>query len=205
MPRLPPAVPAPRAAGVRLGVRADGRRLAMGGLLAAALAGNATAAPMADPPAPPIATDAGAGGTLGRTLRVDTEAAQRDVEVLMDTRTRAEGDPPRPTGGLPAAQRGAAGARPGGAPPDATGAAEDSARPGDAGGLRAALPGPVREAALWLREHRLWLLGGLVLVAVLAASVPLWRRRQAAAAERRLRALAAQPRAPQRRRRSSRH
>jgi len=147
----------------------------VGGLLAAMLVGAASAAPLADRPASPeAAAPAGPGGTLDRTLQVDTEAAQRDVEVLMQTRTTAEGDAPRP---LPVA-RGAIAPRAGGAPAAAAHpvSGDDAAMPGNDAAARAPVPGWLRTAALFLRENRLWLAAGMGLLALLVLARLLQRR-----------------------------
>ena len=163
-------------------------------MLAALLASSAQAAPLADGQASPDGIDAppsaSAGSTLDRTLQVDTDAAQRDVELLLEARATGEGQPP------PAARR------PSAVLPASPAAATRSAGPA---AEREPIPEPLRDAARLVREHRHWLLGALGLVAAMVMLVQMWRRYRAGASERRLRVLAGQQRPPRGRRRSSRH
>lgn len=185
------------------------RRLAMAGRLLTVVLGTAAlgplrAAPLTDPAPLPQATDVPpAGSALERTLQVDTDAAQRNPDLLLET--RGDGEPllppipRRPTTLSPDAAAPAGAGRLGEGPqrPPSDAADEDRAK-------RSHLIGKATEI---LREHRPWLLGGLGVVvglSVVAAVARLWKRRRAGTSERRLRALAERHQAP-RRRRSSRH
>jgi hypothetical protein len=163
-------------------------------MLSAALALGAQAAPLADGQTVPSSVEAppstSAGSTLDRTLQVDTEAAQRDVGLLLETRGVGAVEPPPPT------------RRPSTVLPTGPAAAERSAGPVVE---REPIPEPIRTAARFVLDRRHWLLGALGLVAVMAVGVQLWRRHRAGASERRLRALAGQQRPSRGRRRSSRH
>lgn len=186
MPRLAhPARPA--------SAPAAGRPVLLAAVLSAALALGVQAAPLADGQTSPSGIDAtpptSAGSTLDRTLQVDTEAAQRDVGLLLETRGTGQVEPPPATRRPPAVQP--------------TGPAAPARTAGPVV-EREPIPTPLRDAARFLREHRHWLLGALGLVAAVAMGVRLWRRDRAAASERRLRALAGHERSS-RRRRSSRH
>lgn len=172
------------------------RCVVLAGLLAGMLASAARAAPMADRPGSPAGIDippsTSAGSTLDRTLQVDTEAGQRNVELLLDTTIASEAALPPPAARqqpLPAATTAAPadGAQRGGLPPVPT-AARAPERP--------APSGPVRNVVQFLREHRLWLLGAVGLLAAAVVGVRALRRRGTEASEARLRRLAEQHRAP---------
>lgn len=125
------------------------------------------------------------GGTLDGTLQVDTDAAQRNLELLLET--RGEGEPMLP----PAARRPMPGspdaaASAGSRPAEAVSQWQQAGRTDDDRALRSRVIGKIAQI---LREHRLWLLGAFGLVAALAIGARLWQRQRAGAAERRQRGL----------------
>jgi hypothetical protein len=157
---------------------------AAGVLLAAALAATpALGARVQDDPAPP---PVGGQSTLDRTLQVDTDAPQRNEQLLLEIRQSglAEIQPGAPR---PVPADGVPGLRP--APAAAMGA-DAAAEPREP--PRAAVPGAVRQAAQFLRAHRNWLLGGALLAVVVVLAGAAWQRRRTGTAAQRLKVLAAQ-------------
>jgi hypothetical protein len=171
-----------------------------------------------------------AGKTLDRALSVDAHIGQRNLDLLLESRSAGEavegGAAPPGAGELPA--RRAAALPPGagvqhewlGAVPGA-GVAGGSLPGADGrllldpgplrGGIEAAreidpsLRGElVREAVGFLRENRYWLLGALALVAAVLAGVQAYLRHPRATPEHRAEQLTAQHSQRRTRRRSSR-
>ncbi len=172
------------------------------------------------------------GKTLDRALSVDAHVGQRNLDLLLESRSAGEtvegGAAPPRGGALPAPRAAAllpqsqaqvgADAPPGptlqrewlGAVPDG-GVAGGSLDPAlQRGGIEAAreidpsLRGAVvREAVDFLRENRYWLLGALALVAAVLAGVQAYLRRPRTTPEHRAEQLTAQHSQRRTRRRSS--
>lgn len=184
----------------------SGRVARVGRLLAAVLVAAAvrplTAAPLTEPVEPPPGSDSpaavAAGSTLDRTLQVDTDAAQRNLELLLET--RGDGEPLQPPvarrqAPTPPATAASAGAWPGDLQP------QPAARADDGRLDRARLVGGLVRV---LREHRHWLAGAVGLVVVVAIGTRLWRHRRAGSADRQQQRPSVQHPSPGGRRRSSR-
>jgi hypothetical protein len=181
----------------RLAVVARLRLLPM--VLGAAALAPLQAAPLAEPANLPRGSDAStaAGSTLDRTLQVDTDAAQRNLELLLET--RGDGDPGQQPGArrpVPAAVAASASLR----------SIEQGQRPPPEhrADNRLIDKETLRSVVLFLREHRLLLIGGLGVAAVVVLAARAWQRWRAGAQARRLRVLSSQQRSPGERRRSSR-
>lgn len=177
------------------------RALALGmGLGASAWAWAQATHAHDEPPALPQGTErppqgaAKAGTMLDRALQVDTEAMQRNVDLLLETREllpgKAQAGHQRPSMAAASAP---------------TPWLDRDAPVREPGAASTEIPQVVRYAARFLREHRFWFLGLLGLLAVVMVAGRLWQRWRVGAAERRLRALAELQRPGHRRRRSSRH